>query len=146
MPMPGIKRRAVVDAVESNFANTRRMREASIPIALGTDSGTCFNLWGAAVIVELRRLMATGMTAPEALVVATQGSARALNLHDALGKIAPGYRADLIVVDGQPDQDPGDLIKTKHVIIDGVEQRMDEPGWLDVALLGLRILWDKLRG
>ena len=43
-----------------------------------------------------------GLTPERALVAATSSAAELMGLQDELGKIAPGYRADLVVVAGDP--------------------------------------------
>jgi imidazolonepropionase-like amidohydrolase len=43
-----------------------------------------------------------GITPTDALVAATSSAADLLGVSDELGTIAPGKRADLVVVDGDP--------------------------------------------
>ncbi len=52
-----------------------------------------------------------------------------------LGRIAPGYRADLIAVDGSPDQDIGALRDVSFVMVDGRVVKRDGAA---VTLQGLR--------
>ena len=61
-----------------------------------------------------------GLTAHEVLVSATSGAADLLGLGDA-GVIAPGRRADLLAVDGDPLIDLADLQRTRFVMIAGRE-------------------------
>ena len=46
------------------------------------------------------------MSAAEALTAATRGAAAALGIDSAVGSIRPGLWADLLVVDGNPLDDP----------------------------------------
>lgn len=82
------------------------LREAGVAVGLGTDGAVSNNTLD---IFESLRLMAMlqkheyrnpeTMTIPEALEIATQGSARVVGLADQIGQLTPGYRADLILVD-----------------------------------------------
>jgi hypothetical protein len=51
-------------------------------------------------------------------------AAQALNLQDALGKIAIGYRADLIAVRQNPVTTPLNDLEVELVILDGVVQQL----------------------
>jgi imidazolonepropionase-like amidohydrolase len=98
------------------------------------------------VVQELERLIAAGLSPEQALSAATQGSARVLNLHDALGKLAAGYRADVLIVDGSPDRDPRALYRVQTVILDGIVQHPSPAGILDAALALWHIVQAKLWG
>ena len=54
-----------------------------------------------------------------AIVGATVVGADLLRKGDELGRIAPGYRADLIAVDGSPHQDIEALHHVAFVMVDG---------------------------
>jgi imidazolonepropionase-like amidohydrolase len=90
------KARAVVEIHREAF---RRAVAAGVRIAMGTDSGVTphgRNLRELALMVE------GGMSPAAVLVATTQSAAELLGLADELGTIAPGKRADLVVVDGDP--------------------------------------------
>jgi 5-methylthioadenosine/S-adenosylhomocysteine deaminase len=84
----------------------KALREAGIAVGLATDGAVSNNTLD---IFESLRLMAMlqkheardpeVMTIPEALHIATQGSAAVVGLADKIGQIAPGYLADLILID-----------------------------------------------
>jgi imidazolonepropionase-like amidohydrolase len=74
-------------------------RAAGVTLALGYDSGP-----PGASANELLRLAEAGLSPMDALRAATLGGAAALGRPE-LGHIAVGGPADLVVVDGQPDQD-----------------------------------------
>lgn len=85
----------------------RRLREHGIPICLGTDEAiaddSC-NLWNAAKTAALIHKITdpdyrNWPTAPEILSCLFQGGARALRRSDRIGQLAPGFEADLILVD-----------------------------------------------
>ncbi len=81
------------------FAPARRMIEAGVPIALATDCNP-----GSSMTENLQQAIAIGciglrITAAEALVAATRNAAWSLGLGLEVGSLAPGMRADLVVLD-----------------------------------------------
>jgi imidazolonepropionase-like amidohydrolase len=79
-------------------------KAAGVRIALGHDWNPISN-----AAVELVRMIDHGLSAREALVAATAGSAYALGLLDHVGTIEPGKIADLVVVEGDPLAEPAVL-------------------------------------
>jgi len=138
--MPRITTASMREGLLHSHANTQRLWAAKANLGLGTDAGICFNLHGSPV-EELLRLEQAGLPRAEVLRLATSGGARLLNLHDALGTVQVGFRADLLVVAGNPDEDLHTITAVKQVLIDGVEQRLGPPGFWEQAELLLRLWW-----
>ncbi|MCW6010889.1 amidohydrolase family protein [Micromonospora sp. CPCC 205371] len=84
---------------ESAATGVRAAAAAGVPILAGTDM--VFALHGAALHRELELLVGAGLSTAQALAAATATPARAFGLDDR-GRIAPGLRADLLLVDGDP--------------------------------------------
>ncbi|HEY1991307.1 MAG TPA: CIA30 family protein [Gammaproteobacteria bacterium] len=84
--------------------SVRRLHAAGVPILAGTDSGNPATAHGVSLHGELALLVAAGLTPAEALASATSLPAKYFHLDDR-GRIAPGLRADLVLVDGDPTQD-----------------------------------------
>jgi imidazolonepropionase-like amidohydrolase len=84
-------------------------RRAGVTMALGYDSGP-----PGTSAQELMRLIEAGLSNTEALRAATLGGAAALGRED-LGRIGVDCRADLVVVDGRPDEDPGLLTRPEAI-------------------------------
>jgi len=72
---------------------------AGVKIAMGTDSGVGPH---GSNLTELALMARGGMTPSEVLVATTSAAAELMGLGDQLGRIAPGLRADLVVVNGDP--------------------------------------------
>jgi len=70
-------------------------------------------------IAELKWFVKGGYSVPEALKAATLINAKLLDMDDKLGSLEPGKLADVIVVDGKPDETLDDLQKIDLVIKDG---------------------------
>ncbi|GAA3594320.1 amidohydrolase family protein [Klugiella xanthotipulae] len=97
----------------------KAMRDAGIPIVVGTDSndapGAPFNVeHGVAVHDELSLLVAAGLTPVEALRAATVVPAALFDLTDR-GAILPGLRADAFLVEGDPTHDISDTMNIRGV-------------------------------
>ena len=82
----------------------RALRAGGVPILAGTDAGNPGTAHGASMHLELELLVAAGLTPLEALRAATVVPARIFGLADR-GRIAPGLRADLLLVEGDPTRD-----------------------------------------
>jgi imidazolonepropionase-like amidohydrolase len=84
-------------------------RRAGVTLALGYDSGP-----PGTSARELLRLIDAGLSATDALRAATLGGAAALG-RDDLGRIAVGGTAELVAIDGRPDENP-DLLTRPEAI------------------------------
>jgi imidazolonepropionase-like amidohydrolase len=97
----------------------RRLRELGVRFAAGTDVGATHtpadSLPGelALMVEEL------GFSPLEAIQAATQEAARAMRIAGDRGTLAPGQRADLLVVNGDPSVDVGALRRVHAVLKDG---------------------------
>ncbi|HEX5725689.1 MAG TPA: CIA30 family protein [Longimicrobiaceae bacterium] len=85
-------------------ATIRQLLAAGVPVLAGTDAGNPGTAHGAAIHRELELLVQAGLSPAQALAAATSLPARAFRLADR-GRIAPGLRADLVLVDGDPAAD-----------------------------------------
>jgi imidazolonepropionase-like amidohydrolase len=86
------------------FSTIRALKEAGVPILAGSDAPNPGTAHGVAIHRELEMLVEAGLTPTEALAAATSVPARAFRLEDR-GRIAPGLRADLVLVAGDPTKD-----------------------------------------
>jgi len=98
-------RRANVKAsVKIAVENVRALHAAGVRILAGTDVPNPGTLHGVSLHREFELLVDAGLTPLEALRAATSAPADAFKLADR-GQIAPGKRADLVLVEGDPTQD-----------------------------------------
>jgi imidazolonepropionase-like amidohydrolase len=82
----------------------RELKAHKVPILAGTDAPNPGTAHGASLHGELQLLVQAGLTPLEALRSATSAPAQAFHLDDR-GQIAPGKRADLLLVQGDPTTD-----------------------------------------
>lgn len=90
------------------------MYKAGIPVVAGTDELAGFTLQG-----ELELLVKAGLSAAEALQVATLNGARYSKVDQHKGQIKVGFDADLLLVDGDPTKNIGDIRQLALVITQG---------------------------
>jgi imidazolonepropionase-like amidohydrolase len=105
---------------QANFDIFKKMRAAGIPMGVGTDTiGGAHQQIPSNYIAELKWFVKGGYSVAEALKAATITNAALLDMDDKLGSLEAGKLADLIVVDGRPDENLDDLLKIDVVIKDG---------------------------
>jgi imidazolonepropionase-like amidohydrolase len=99
-------------------ANVRALHEAGVTILAGSDAPNPGTAYGASLHHELQLLTRAGLSVPDALQAATQGPAETFGLGDR-GRIAPGARADLVLIDGDVRGDISASLSIAHVIRNG---------------------------
>ncbi len=82
------------------------LMDAGIPVGLATDgavSNNTLDIWESMRLMTMLQKHETGspetLNIAETFGIATHGSARVMNMADRLGQIAPGFLADIILVD-----------------------------------------------
>jgi imidazolonepropionase-like amidohydrolase len=85
-----------------NLETARRAHKAGVTMAMGSDA--VYWMFGENTR-ELGQLVKAGLTPAEALATATSIPAELLGMPKKLGRIAPGYFADLVAVEGNPLED-----------------------------------------
>ena len=113
------KAQALVDEAKAGHARAIR---AGVRHICSTDAGTPFNPHGNAPN-EVIAMIDWGMEPLAAMVAATANGAEALRIPD-VGHIAPGMRADLVLYDADPVQDPAALREARAVWKDGARVRI----------------------
>jgi imidazolonepropionase-like amidohydrolase len=88
----------------------RAAQAAGVHIAAGHDWHPS---WDHAL--EIRRMIAHGLTPSQALSAATHHAAEALGIDTQVGTIEAGKLADLVVVDGDPLADPALLSDRRQI-------------------------------
>jgi imidazolonepropionase-like amidohydrolase len=105
------------NVVEIHQESVRAAIAAGVKVAMGTDSGVGPH---GSNLEELALMVGCGMTPAQSLAATTSSAAELLGLGHELGRIAEGYRADLVLVDGGID-DLSDLpARISEVWQDGV--------------------------
>jgi imidazolonepropionase-like amidohydrolase len=114
-------------------ANLKRVFDAGIPIAMGTDSGNPLTLHGPSIYPEMEAMQAAGLTPMQVLVAATRGSALAMGRDKEIGTVEKGKLADLLIVGADPAADVANLRKIVYVVRGGVMRPIAELSALATA-------------
>ena len=96
--------------------NLRKVWDAGIPVAMGTDAGNVGTLHGASVFREMELMTRAGLTPLEVLRSATVNGARAMRMERDLGAIEAGRLADLVVLDADPLASTDNLARAYRVV------------------------------
>jgi imidazolonepropionase-like amidohydrolase len=102
------------------------LHRAGAPIAAGSDSGTLNVIAGASLIDELTAYVRRGMTPWEALRTATSEAAHCFQDEGTFGVIAPGARADFLLLDQNPLEDITNLGTLDTVVLRGTVYPKEE--------------------
>lgn len=123
-PVGPPSRRALADAAwwERRYENDRKltgeMHRAGVRLLAGSDSLDRYVFPGRSLHYELRELVAAGLTPQEALQTAIENPAEFLGRKD-IGSIAPGRRADMVMLDANPSQNIENTQKISGVVLAG---------------------------
>jgi imidazolonepropionase-like amidohydrolase len=112
--LPGMTRADAQASVHHMQEYVAKLRRAGVPIVAGTDG------YGMELVRELELYVGGGMTPAEALATATIIPARNVKADKRTGSIKVGKEADLLLVDGDPEKNIGDLRHVDQVMSDGV--------------------------
>jgi imidazolonepropionase-like amidohydrolase len=113
--MTPLQRDIAARTVDHQLEQLRRSNALGATVALGTDSGSYGVLHGSSVAEELRFLLKAGFSLESAVQSATANGAQLLGLAKEIGRIAPGFPASFVAVEGSP-ADLMEQIDTPHSV------------------------------
>ena len=102
--------------VDRSLDSARRAVGAGVRLGMGSDA--VFSMFGQNTR-ELTWLVKAGLTPEQALMAATGTGASLLGMEDRLGRVAPGYLADLVAVEGDP-------LRNIEAVVSGVKWVMKD--------------------
>ena len=112
---PAIEEKAV-RVGQHMLENFRRIHQAGVKIAYGTDSGVSVHGTNAEEAVLMRD---AGMKEMDILVAATVNAADLLGMSDSIGTLEVGKQADIIALDSSPLDDIEELLDVDFVMKSG---------------------------
>ncbi len=102
---------------EAHYRSLEMARKARITVGVGCDflGDAAFGCSYSEATLELERLCVAGYTPMEVITMATKVNARLLQMEDQLGTLETGKLADVLLVEGRPDEDIRVLRRSDHV-------------------------------
>ncbi|MDE2662035.1 MAG: amidohydrolase family protein [Gemmatimonadota bacterium] len=94
----------------------RRSKEKGVKVGIGTDSMHGY------MLLEMENLVAAGFTPLEAITAATGLNAEIVGIEDEVGTVEAGRFADIIAIDGRPDENIRDLGNVAFIMVGGRDQ------------------------
>jgi imidazolonepropionase-like amidohydrolase len=82
--------------------NLKELVDRGVPIAFGTDTGPPARFQGYFEHLELEEMASAGLTASQILASATRDAASCMQVAGTVGTLAPGARADFVVLEKDP--------------------------------------------
>ena len=99
---------------------TRRMHAAGVPMTIGTDFGNPWVAPGLSVSQEMALHQQAGIPAWAVLRMATSDAARSLGFGDRIGRLRPGFEADILFIGADPRTDLSRVADARAVVNNGV--------------------------
>jgi hypothetical protein len=97
----------------------KMLSDAGARLLIGTDTMVPYLVPGFTPIDEMQHFVRAGLTPYQALRAATRDAARFLGIEGESGTVAVGKRADLLLVDANPLDDPSNLWGQVGVMLNG---------------------------
>lgn len=118
---------------EAHYRSLEMARKAHVTVGVGCDflGDAAFGCPYSEATLELERLCVAGYTPMEVITMATKINARLLLMEDQLGTLESGKLADVLLVEGRPDEDIRvlrDSSRVRLVIQDGRIVKNTMPG------------------
>ncbi|MEP3450619.1 MAG: amidohydrolase family protein [Parasphingorhabdus sp.] len=121
---PEMKNVAIADILNKRvklvLANLKTLADADVRVAAGTDAGNPGTLHGPSLHRELALLEGAGFSAKQILRAATIDAADVFSANPDIGTIAPGKRADFLVLRANPAQSVAAYQEIDRVVFGGV--------------------------
>ncbi len=120
LPVPGlVPPPEVLARLPLMIANTRRLAAAGATIVAGTDAGIAPIKPPDVARQAIPQLLELGYSRAEALRRLTSVAAGVCGVADRKGRLAPGFDADILAVDGDPLSDPDAIHRIRAVYAAG---------------------------
>jgi len=111
--------RAAAPIIELRRRLMKELYDAGVPVLLGTDSPQIFSTPGFSIHHEMRVMAESGFTPFEVLYTGTRAVAEFYDATHEFGSIAPGQRADLVLLESDPTADLANFADRAGVMVNG---------------------------
>jgi len=106
-------------ALDQASRNLKKLSDAGVTIAMGTDTGPPARFQGYFELMELELMAKAGLSPKQVLASATRAAARCQKLDRDLGTLEPNKWADFVVLDADPLADISNTRKIADVYVAG---------------------------
>jgi imidazolonepropionase-like amidohydrolase len=106
-------------ALEVASRNMKKLSDAGVPIAMGTDTGPAGRFMGYFELMELELMAKAGMTPKQVLLASTRDAARCHKAEADLGTLEPKRWADFVVLNADPLANVSNVRQIADVYIAG---------------------------
>ncbi len=106
-------------ALEVASRNMKKLADAGVPIAMGTDTGPAGRFMGYFELMELELMAKAGLTPKQVLLSATRDAARCHKVEADLGTLEPKRWADFVVLNADPLANVSNVKQIADVYIAG---------------------------
>jgi imidazolonepropionase-like amidohydrolase len=123
--------KAALDKIKKTYEvalpNLKKLEDNGVTIAAGTDAGNIGTIHGPALFREFQLMKEAGLTPMQILQCATVNAAKLFggNTGAHIGQIAPGYFADLVILNSNPVEDIANASDIDTVMKNGVAYPAD---------------------
>ncbi|MGG9971910.1 amidohydrolase family protein [Ferruginibacter sp. SUN002] len=100
--------------------NLKKMIDAGVIIAAGTDAGNIGTQHATSFIKELKAMQSSGLNNWQIIQSATINGAKVLGKEDSFGSITVGKKANMVLLDANPIDDLDNLTKINSIINKGI--------------------------
>ena len=127
--------KAALDRIHKTYEvalpNLKKLEDAGVTIAAGTDAGNIGTIHGPALFREFQLMKEAGLTPMQILQCATANAAKLFGGDTGahIGKVENGYFADLVVLNSNPVDDIAHASDIDAVIKNGVAYPVDSILW-----------------
>ena len=106
-------------ALEVASRNLKKLADAGVTIAMGTDTGPPARFQGYFELMELELMARAGLTPRQVLAAATRDAARCMKIDSEVGTLQTGKWADFVALDADPLADISNTKKISDVYVAG---------------------------
>jgi len=117
--LAAVRSRRIPEPPHAAMRNLKRVQDAGIRIAAGTDAGNIGTQHASSLYDEFVAMVESGLSPRDVLKTATLGGAALVNRSADLGTIAQGKLADLVILNADPLVDIRAVAAVRQVVKDG---------------------------
>lgn len=113
---------------DRNLQNLKKVYEAGIPIAVGTDAGNPGTVHGPSIYEEMEAMQRAGISPEDLIVMGTQNGAKAMQREEDFGTLESGKMANLIILEEDPTKDIANMRSISQTMIQGELKKVGSIG------------------